>query len=71
MDLEDAYAHYIDAQEEEFLDRQRAKGYRRAREERNAAKSKSAKGVRPVRRGRSLKGTEHNPFEVKEDSNEA
>jgi len=34
MDLDDLYAHYLDAQEEEFLDRQRVKQNRRARRER-------------------------------------
>lgn len=38
MDLDELYAHYVDAQEEEFLDRQRVKGHRRARRERREAK---------------------------------
>lgn len=36
MDLEDAYSHYLDAQEEEYWDRQRVKRHRRARQERKA-----------------------------------
>lgn len=37
VDLEDAYSMYLDAQEEEHLDRQRVKRHRRARTEKREA----------------------------------